>query len=112
VLVGENPTDLHIFLSAFTGERELQATSSGVTAPTPRGDIKVMDPAAFANHFGVPAPDISGGARLAALRFHVRDRAALMAALGAGGIAAISHMGATVVDAGTAMGATVVFEPA
>jgi hypothetical protein len=112
VLVAENPSDLHIFLSAFTGERELQATSSGITAPTPRGDIKVMDPAAFANHFGVAAPDISGGARLAAMRFQVRDRAALMAALGAGGIAAISHMGTTVVDAVAAMGATLVFEPA
>jgi hypothetical protein len=112
VLVAENPSDLHIFLSAFTGERELQATSSGITAPTPRGDIKVMDPAAFENHFGVAAPDISGGARLAALRFHVRDRAALLAALTAGGIAAISHMGATVISAGTAMGATLVFEPA
>jgi hypothetical protein len=112
VLVAENPTDLHIFLSAFTGERELQATSSGITAPTPRGDIKVMDPAAFENHFGVAAPDISGGARLAAMRFKVRDHAALMAAFGAGGIAAISHMGATVVDAAAAMGATLVFEPA
>ena len=58
VLVAENPSDLHIFLSAFTGERELRATSSGITAPTPRGDIKVMDPAAFENHFGVAAPDI------------------------------------------------------
>src|SRR5438552_8884321 len=111
VLVAENPSDLHIFLSAFTGERELQATSSGITAPTPRGDVKVMDPAAFANHFGAAAPDISGGARLAALRFHVRDRSALLAALTAGGIASLSRIGATVIPPETAMGATLVFEP-
>src|SRR5919198_4859330 len=30
VLVAENPSDHHIFLSAFTGVRDLQATSSGV----------------------------------------------------------------------------------
>ena len=110
VLVAENPTDHHIFLSAFTGERELQATSTGVTAPTPRGDVQIMDPAAYRSHFGVEPPDIATGARLAVLRFKVRDRAALSAALHAGGIAFSFHMGAVVVAADTAMGATLVFE--
>ena len=50
VLVADNPSDHHIFLSAFTGVRDLHATSSGVTASTARGDIKVMDPAAFRSH--------------------------------------------------------------
>ena len=67
VIVAENPSDHHIFLSAFTAERELLATSSGITARTPRGDLAIMDPAAFRSHFGVPAPDITAGARLAAL---------------------------------------------
>ena len=112
VLVAENPTDHHIFLSAFTGERELHATSSGVMAPTPRGDVKVMDPAAFRAHFGVAPPDITTGARLAAVCFTVRDRAALPAALDNGGVASSSHMGAVVVAPETALGATLVFEPA
>ena len=30
VLVAENPSDHHIFLEAFTGEREAQATSAGI----------------------------------------------------------------------------------
>ncbi|MEA2822658.1 MAG: hypothetical protein QOJ86_4662, partial [Bradyrhizobium sp.] len=47
VLVAENPTDHHIFLSAFTGVRDLHATSNGVSAATPRGEVKVMDPAAY-----------------------------------------------------------------
>ena len=81
VLVAENPTDHHIFLSAFSGVRDLSATSSGVTASTPRGDIRVMDPSAFRSHFGAEPPDISQGARLAAMQFRVRDRAALTAAL-------------------------------
>lgn len=110
VLVAENPSDHHIFLSAFTGVRDLSATSSGVTAATPRGDIKVMDPAAFRSHFGAEPPDVSQGARLAAVQFRVRERAALMAALRAGGIASSTRMGSTIVAPETAMGATIVFE--
>jgi len=110
VLVAENPTDHHIFLSAFTGVRDLHATSSGVSAETPRGDIKVMDPAAFYSHFGTEPPDISRGARLAALQFRLRDRSALRAALESGGIAFSTRMDSTVVAPQTAMGATLMFE--
>jgi catechol 2,3-dioxygenase-like lactoylglutathione lyase family enzyme len=109
VMVAENPSDHHIFLSAFTGERGLQATSSGITAPTPRGDLTIMDPAAFRSHFGVPAPDIVGGARLAALRFTVRAPEALVAALTAGAVPHILHMGHVVVGPAEALGATLVF---
>jgi hypothetical protein len=109
VLVAENPTDLHIFLTAFTGVRELRATSNGIAAPTPRGVIEVMDPAAFKIHFAVEAPDISGGARLAAVRFAVRDLAALNATLAGSAIASIAHGGAIVVPPQAAMGATLVF---
>lgn len=111
VLVAENPSDHHIFLSAMSGVRDLHATSSGVTATTPRGDIKVMDPAAFRSHFGTAPPDVSAGARLAALRFRVREALALQAALAAGGIKSLSHMGATIVAPEHAIGATLVFEP-
>jgi len=110
VLAAENPTDHHIFLSALTGERELHAGSGAVTAPTPRGDIKVMDPAAFRTRFGAAPPDISQGARLAAIRLSVRDSAALRAALDQGGIAYAEHMGAVVVAPEAAMGAALVFE--
>jgi hypothetical protein len=109
VLVADNPTDHHIFLSAFTGVRDLHATSSGVTASTPRGDVKVMDPAAFRSHFGTEPPDISKGARLAAMQFRVRDRTALMTALSSGGIASSFCMGSTIVVPEAAMGATLAF---
>ncbi|HEY6254571.1 MAG TPA: VOC family protein [Xanthobacteraceae bacterium] len=110
VIVADNPSDHHIFLSAFTGERALVATSSGVMAHTPRGDLQIMDAAAFHSHFGVPPPDVAGGARLAALRFAVRDRATLLATLDAGAVPHISHMGHVVVAPQAAMGATLVFE--
>jgi len=110
VLVAENPTDHHIFLSELTGVRDLHATSSGVSASTPRGNIKVMDPAAFRSHFGTEPPNISQGARLAALQFHVRDRSALRAALSGGGLAFSVRMDSTIVAPQSAMGATLVFE--
>jgi hypothetical protein len=69
-----------------------------------------MDPVAFRSYFGTDPPDISQGARLAALQFHVRDRGALRAALGAGGIAFSVRRDATIVAPQAAMGATLVFE--
>ena len=112
VMVAENPTDHHIFLSAFTGERALQSTSSGITIATPRGDIQVMDTAAFENHFADRAPDAGSGARLAALRFRVRQLPVAASALQASGIGFAERIGRIVVPAETAMGATIVFEPA
>jgi catechol 2,3-dioxygenase-like lactoylglutathione lyase family enzyme len=109
VIVAENPSDHHIFLSAFTGERELNATSSGITAHTPRGELQIMDAAAFRSHFGVPPPDIAAGARLAAIRFVVRERNALIAALEAGAVPHILHMGHVIVAPQAAMGATLAF---
>lgn len=110
VLVAENPTDHHIFLSAFVGERELAATSSGLTVRTPRGEIQVMDPVAFRHHFDVDPPDVEAGARIAALRLRVRDERVAAAVLEAGGIPAVSRAGRLVVGPDTAMGATLVFE--
>ena len=110
VLVAENPSDHHSFLSAYAGGRELSATSSGITASTPRGDIKVMDPSAFRSHFGTEPPDVSHGARLAAMQFRVRDRAALNRVLKAGGVAVSSRMGTTIVGPETAIGATLAFD--
>jgi catechol 2,3-dioxygenase-like lactoylglutathione lyase family enzyme len=110
VLVAENPTDHHIFLTAFSGVRELHAGSGVLTAPTPRGDIRIMDPAAFHTRFGVEPPDLFGGARLAAVRFTVRDRMTLHDSLTAGDVPFSEHMGQTVIAPAAALGATLVFE--
>src|SRR5262249_31912381 len=88
VLVADNPAEHPAFLSAFAGGRDVSATSSGIAVSTRRGDISVIDAAAFRRQFGTEPPDTSRGARLAALRFRVRDRTSLGAALNAGGIAA------------------------
>jgi len=110
VLVADNPGEHHAFLSAFAGGCEVSATSSGIAASTPRGDISVMDAAALRRHFGTEPPNISRGARLAALQFRVRDRAALSTALKAGGIAARADAGKTIVGPEMALGATLAFD--
>ena len=110
VMVAENPSDHHVFLSAYTGERELLATSSGVTVTTPRGFIQAMEPSTFANHFGVPAPDVTRGGQLAALVVTVSDLAATAALLASASVPAEIRMGRLVVGPHAAMGATIVFE--
>ena len=109
VMVAENPSDHHVFLSAFTGERELLATSNGVSVKTPRGTIDVMTPAAYASHFGTTAPPIREGARLAALILAVRDGAKVAAMLDDAKVATVSRMGRTIVGPDTMSGAAIVF---
>ena len=110
VLVADNPGEHGSFLSAFTGEHAVQATSTGIAVKTPRGEVQVMKPQAFARQFGSPPPDTRGGARLAGLRFVVRDRAAARAALQAGKIDFTELMQRLVVGPDVAMGATLMFE--
>jgi hypothetical protein len=87
-------------------------TSAGITATTARGELSIMDPTGFRDRFGIPAPDVSSHARLAAVRFAMRDRNALIKALKAGNVAYTPHLNAIVVGPEAAMGATLVFEPA
>jgi catechol 2,3-dioxygenase-like lactoylglutathione lyase family enzyme len=108
-LVADDPADHHVFLSAYTGVRDLQANSSGVTASTPRGDVRIMDSAAFRHHFGIEPPDVANGARFAALQFRVCDRPTLDAALVASGIPYSQRLGSTIVAPAFALGATLVF---
>jgi catechol 2,3-dioxygenase-like lactoylglutathione lyase family enzyme len=112
VLVAESPTDHQIFLSAFSGERELQSTSNGIAVATPRGTIQIMEKRAFRDHFAVESPDMSAGARIAALRFQTNDLSSVSSVLARGKVAAATHMGRIVVSPEMAMGAAIVFEAA
>lgn len=112
VMVADNPSDHHIFLSAFTGERDLQSTSAGITVTTPRGDIQVITPTAYVDHFGIAAPDVASSARLAALRLISSDLAAAETSLSAGGFSPLRRMDRLVVPPDQALGAALVFEAA
>src|SRR5262249_15808936 len=82
VFVADNPADHHVFFKAFADVSDLTSTSSGISLATPRGEIQVMDPPAYGQHFGVAPPDVARGLRFAAVRFGVGDMAAARAALG------------------------------
>jgi catechol 2,3-dioxygenase-like lactoylglutathione lyase family enzyme len=66
VMTNADPADQAEFWKAFTGRREMRATSLGITVSTPRGDIRIMTPAAFAALFGDDSAPVDGN-RLAAL---------------------------------------------
>ncbi len=68
VAVAEDPARHLAFVENFAGAAA-QPSSDGFMIATPRGSIEVTTPAAFLRRFGVPAPDVKRGARLAALRF-------------------------------------------
>jgi hypothetical protein len=109
VLVADNPSEHHVFIASFVGERALTATSAGISVRTPRGDIQIMDPAAFVAHFGVAPPSVAAGARLAAIKLAVRDFGMAIETLRAGSVKASVRMGRIIVP--ELAGMTLIFEP-
>lgn len=110
VLVTQEPATHASFLSSFAGA-ESQTTASGVIIKTPRGDIEILKPAVFVDRFGVLAPDVSHGAKLAAVRFSVEDASLFEGAPNMAGLSGVYAGNATVIGPQDAMGAVLVFEP-
>jgi catechol 2,3-dioxygenase-like lactoylglutathione lyase family enzyme len=111
VAVAEEPERHHTFMQAFAGG-EAARTDSGFTIATPHGTIDMITPAAFTHRYGVKAPDVSGGARLAAIRFTVADAGLLQNTPELAGIAGLYAGNPAVIGADDALGAVIVFEPA
>ena len=111
VAVAEQPRRHAHFFETFAGAPPI-ASDDGFTITTPRGTIDMLTPAAFTRRFGVSAPDVSAGPRLAALRFATDDMRALEAIPEQAGIAGIFAGNPTVVGPGDAMGAVLIFEVA
>jgi hypothetical protein len=109
VFVAENPADHHVFFKAFAGVSDLTSTSTGIAIATPRGEIQVMNPSAYRQHFGVAPPDVARGLRFAAVRFGVRDMAAARETLEA---SAAERMDRLIVGPEAAYDAALVFEGA
>jgi catechol 2,3-dioxygenase-like lactoylglutathione lyase family enzyme len=110
VLVADNPTDHHIFLSAFTGERELHSTSAGIAARTPRGDVEIIEPVAFRDRYGVTTQAEGEGMTLAGLRVCVPALEAAEKNARANNIAVHRQLNALVIPPSAAHGATLIFE--
>lgn len=112
VMVAEHPADHAAFLRAFCGVSDVTSDSNAIFIETARGEIRVMDTTTYRRHFVAEPPGLTNGARLAALRLRVRDQAAVVSALGTGGIDAVEHIGNVIVAPHTAHGATLIFERA
>lgn len=110
VLVADNPTDHHIFLSAFTGERELHSTSAGIAVRTPRGVVEVIEPVAFRDRYGVVLAAEGEGMTLAGLRIGVARPEAVETHAAKSGIGLQKHLKALVTAPASAFGATLIFE--
>src|SRR5579871_1641704 len=111
VLVADKPTDHHIFLEAFTGARDVRATSLGLRIETPQGEILVYDPQAFFDVFGF-APPQDEGMRFAALVFTLGDFAVAGKWFEENDLTPHARHGRLIVGPPTAMGAVIAFEAA
>jgi catechol 2,3-dioxygenase-like lactoylglutathione lyase family enzyme len=110
VAVAQQPARHRDFMQSFTGGKA-QDAGDGFSIATPRGEIEMTTPAAFTRRYGVAAPDISRGARLAAIRFATADASLLQAAPELAGIAGLYAGNAAVIGPQDAAGAVLVFEP-
>lgn len=108
VMVAENPTDHHIFLSAFTGERSLKSSSLGVSAGLPRGRIEILTPHAAEQLYGVA--EQAGAARFAGFVVAVDRLDTVQAMLDAGGLPSERIGERIVVPQSAAFGCMVAFE--
>jgi catechol 2,3-dioxygenase-like lactoylglutathione lyase family enzyme len=109
IMVSENPESHRHFLSAFSGVGDVKSGANGIAVETPRGAVQVLNPDAYRLHIGTEPPDLSRGARLAAIRFAVPDKTLLKGMLGKGGVAFSEQRGNVVVAPDAATGATLIF---
>jgi hypothetical protein len=109
-MVAETPADHGSFFRAFSGVSDVASNANGIAIRTPRGEIQVMNSTAYRRHFGVEPPDLTRGARLAAIRLSLPNKAALISTLGKSGIVPAEHMGNVVIPPDAAHGATLIFE--
>jgi len=110
VMVSERPEDHRHFIGAFSGVSEIKSSAGRISVRTERGDIQVMNPSAYGAYAGTEPPNLTRGARLAAIRFIAGDRADATSALKKGDIAAAERNGNIVVPPDVAYGATLIFE--
>ena len=111
VIVAEKPEQHQRFFEVFADARVVGG-GDGFAIATLRGAIEVVTPAAYLRRFGVKAPDMSRGARLAALRLAVTFPSRLQALPELAGMAGLYVGNDAIIGSEDAMGAVLVFEPA
>jgi hypothetical protein len=110
VLTCEEPAGQAEFWSAFSGEREMRATSLGLTVATPRGEIRLMTPAAFAALYGDEMPVTGSDCRMAALVLSGADRPAMAELAARAGVTTREVPAGLRIPAAEAFGMSLVFD--
>jgi catechol 2,3-dioxygenase-like lactoylglutathione lyase family enzyme len=110
MMIAENPADHAEFLSHFTGQREMQSTSAGLSVETGRGSISVMSEASAAFRLGAVFDPIP--TRLIGFTVIVPDLRALEGRLASGKIAYQTRSNSIVIPSDTAFGVSIAFEQA
>ena len=110
MMIAENPADHAEFLSHFTGQREMQSTSAGLSVETGRGTISVMSEASAAFRLCAVFDPIP--TRLIGFTVIVPDLRALEGRLASGKIAYQTRSNSIVIPSDTAFGVSIAFEQA
>ncbi|MGL4729433.1 MAG: VOC family protein [Bosea sp. (in: a-proteobacteria)] len=110
VMVAENPTDHHIFLEAFTGQRGPRSNSLGLSFPLPRGRLDVLTPSAAAALIGEPSLARLSKPRFIGFAVTVPNLESMSARLKAENILALRIGSRLVVPAKAARGVALLFE--
>lgn len=111
VFVMADPADHHVFFSAFTGRREMRASSLGIELATPRGQVQLLTPVAYRSLYGDRAADSLGALPcMAAVRIAVTDRADVQRLLESGKIPVDEAPTGMIVPANANFGLTIAFQ--
>jgi catechol 2,3-dioxygenase-like lactoylglutathione lyase family enzyme len=109
VLVAPRPGDHADFLRSYTGVDAIETRAAGIALRTARGDIEVMEPAAFLDRTGVRVAS-DDGTSIAALRVAVGRLDHVDSILRTGGIAFHRQGASLAVPPPAAFGATLILE--
>lgn len=111
VIVADEPSDHHVMMSAFIGERDMRSTSFGIEIDAQRHRISILTPIGFERLFGVPYHRAGlGEATIAALRILVDDLHAMAQRLRQLGVEANFHNNLLVAPSGHCHGCVLIFE--
>lgn len=110
VMVAENPTDHHIFLTGFTGQRSLESSSFGISAALPRGRFDILNPKAAAFVFGAAEPVTDKTEYYAGFIVTVPDLVDIKRYLGENRVEFIQTPGRIVIPAADNCGTAIAFE--
>ena len=110
VIVCDEPSNHHVFLSGFTGVREMNASSLGLTITTPRGDVRLMPPGIYRALYGEDSRQpICGDSRLQAVIVGGADREAIAKRCKTAAIPFVNARDGLVIPASENFGLSLVF---